>query len=451
MKKTVSILLMLAIALSALLLPAAPASAANGCWLQRSLGDNTLASNSGGVAFSGSSSSGSLVDKYGSYPAGNAFDGRLRTAWAENYSDFGYKAFLQGSWRATQGSCTVSGVALWAGYQKNDDIYRKNCRPKDVTISLYDSSFQTLREFSLTLDDYQGCQYIFFDSPLSFSDTLNVRLTLLSVYGGSKYSDTCVSEMDLVLASTSAGQDQYLGDMRVVNCNEWVSLRSAPSTSASRLAKIPLGQIVRDCYRASSGFVYGSYNGLSGYVAAQYLTSAGSTGSNPPQKETDTGYPKGEIYENSLYALFNGITDAEYRAFMLEHDKNSRRRKNEYSSVSGIPVGDAGTYSVTGDDAAAFLANLLKHDWYEENSSGIEPLLKRASQIKLTQSELYAWENSNYEIRNVDEYYRFSIYVPYWGGGYDLFDVLFNVGYEVDGGEWAEGKVLGNTHVDTVE
>ena len=40
---------------------------------------------------------------------------------------------------------------------------------------------------------------------------------------------------------------EYIGNMEVVNCNEWVSLRESPSTSAKRLVKVSLGAIVSNC------------------------------------------------------------------------------------------------------------------------------------------------------------------------------------------------------------
>jgi len=73
-------------------------------------------------------------------------------------------------------------------------------------------------------------------------------------------------------APMTGGSDSYVGEMRVVNCNEWVSLRSQPSTSSSRIAKVPLGAVLMECTRYSSQFVYGNYNGQWGYVLSEYLS-----------------------------------------------------------------------------------------------------------------------------------------------------------------------------------
>jgi hypothetical protein len=42
--------------------------------------------------------------------------------------------------------------------------------------------------------------------------------------------------------------EEYVGNMEVVNCREWVSMREAPSTKARRVVKVSLGSIVSNCY-----------------------------------------------------------------------------------------------------------------------------------------------------------------------------------------------------------
>lgn len=63
------------------------------------------------------------------------------------------------------------------------------------------------------------------------------------------------------------------GVMVVANCEEWVSLRSAASTSAERLAKVPLGAQVETLGR-SGQFTKCRYNGKTGYILTKYLSSA---------------------------------------------------------------------------------------------------------------------------------------------------------------------------------
>lgn len=70
----------------------------------------------------------------------------------------------------------------------------------------------------------------------------------------------------LLCASTGALAET----MRVINCDYWVSLRSAPSTTASRVTTVPLGATVNAQYR-DGAFIYCTYQGLSGYILAVNL------------------------------------------------------------------------------------------------------------------------------------------------------------------------------------
>ncbi len=58
----------------------------------------------------------------------------------------------------------------------------------------------------------------------------------------------------------------------VVDCEEWISLRSSASTSASKLKEIPLGASCEYLGTASNGFYKVRYNGTVGYALSQYLS-----------------------------------------------------------------------------------------------------------------------------------------------------------------------------------
>ena len=61
------------------------------------------------------------------------------------------------------------------------------------------------------------------------------------------------------------------GMLKIVNCQDWVSLRSAPDSGSERLAQVPLGALVTGEYDYDSDFSYCSYGGVSGYILNQYL------------------------------------------------------------------------------------------------------------------------------------------------------------------------------------
>ena len=76
-----------------------------------------------------------------------------------------------------------------------------------------------------------------------------------------------------VVESHASDYPAISGPMTVVNCSEWVSLREKPSTSAARLAKVPLGTQVTDCVQVSDSFIYCRYNKLYGYIHVDYLSN----------------------------------------------------------------------------------------------------------------------------------------------------------------------------------
>ena len=66
--------------------------------------------------------------------------------------------------------------------------------------------------------------------------------------------------------------DNLIGAMEIVNCQSWTSLRSYPDTSAPRLAKVPLGAVVINCYYQDDRYTYCEYNGIGGYILNSNLS-----------------------------------------------------------------------------------------------------------------------------------------------------------------------------------
>lgn len=68
-----------------------------------------------------------------------------------------------------------------------------------------------------------------------------------------------------------SGSTLSVSTAQVVNAKEYITLRSAPSTSASEVTKIPAGAYVRYLGTASNGFYHIEYNGMTGYGLQSYL------------------------------------------------------------------------------------------------------------------------------------------------------------------------------------
>ena len=63
----------------------------------------------------------------------------------------------------------------------------------------------------------------------------------------------------------------WIGDAWIVNCGSWASLRELPDTSSYRLAKVPLGEKVTNCYYVNDRFACCIWNGMTGYILVENL------------------------------------------------------------------------------------------------------------------------------------------------------------------------------------
>lgn len=72
----------------------------------------------------------------------------------------------------------------------------------------------------------------------------------------------------------SYSSPSYTKTMYVVNCSESITLRTSPSTKASAIRQIPLGEPVSYLESAGNGFYKVVYLGSTGYALASYLSEA---------------------------------------------------------------------------------------------------------------------------------------------------------------------------------
>ena len=83
----------------------------------------------------------------------------------------------------------VHGIRIVNGHPRRNDVYYRNCRVRDATIELSDGFVM-----HVTLDDlYNDWQTIDFGD---YHQTSYIRLTIDSVYEGSEWNDTLITEME---------------------------------------------------------------------------------------------------------------------------------------------------------------------------------------------------------------------------------------------------------------
>ena len=143
----------------------------------------------------------SSLNSYGSiqYSPKNLMDGKLNTAWCEGVNGVGIGQWTKLTWSKKE---SISAIAIYPGYQKSEELRQKNGAPTKMKFDFSDGTSLTV-----DLDDYrnytayQRQQYFYIENKgtlilLNKKITASsVKVTILGAEAGSKYEDTCISEL----------------------------------------------------------------------------------------------------------------------------------------------------------------------------------------------------------------------------------------------------------------
>ena len=122
------------------------------------------------------------ISKKGNYyGADNLIDYDLETSWQEGEADGGVGQSINFTFNEP---AIISAMCIYNGKQTNNEAFYENNRIASFTI--FEDSL------SVQLPDLMEAQYIIFENPLLEDQ---VTLTLQSIFGGSKWNDTCITEI----------------------------------------------------------------------------------------------------------------------------------------------------------------------------------------------------------------------------------------------------------------
>ena len=122
------------------------------------------------------------------YAPEKATDGKLSTCWCKQTRDIGAGQWLQLDFARPS---TIKALRVYPGCGESAAIYSSNNRLRAVEVSAGAS-----KTTSVTLEDDQR----FHDLGIASSEPVSsLRLTVTDVYGGSKYNDTCIAEVQVDL------------------------------------------------------------------------------------------------------------------------------------------------------------------------------------------------------------------------------------------------------------
>lgn len=142
-----------------------------------------------------------LGSKDGKYKAENLLDGDPSTAWVEGKKDWGMSEYVDFDTNPfldnNAGSYKVKKIGIINGYAKNKDVFKMNNRVKQIKLD--SESYISNEKLNRTyiLKDTMDMQYIEFDKPVLMS---RFKITIIDIYKGTKWNDTCLSEVRIVPA-----------------------------------------------------------------------------------------------------------------------------------------------------------------------------------------------------------------------------------------------------------
>ena len=124
--------------------------------------------------------------KSANYHPSNVDDEDPTTAWVEGASGHGLGEWIQVEFSGEATEMPISKIGLISGYAKGDRFKQNNRVKKALLV------FSNGKRITLDLKDTPQMQYFTFEPVL----TEKVRLIIESVYPGTKWDDTCISEIE---------------------------------------------------------------------------------------------------------------------------------------------------------------------------------------------------------------------------------------------------------------
>lgn len=133
--------------------------------------------------------------------AGDNPNSRLNTAWCEGVQGDG-----EGQWVEVETCCPAGGngivLRVAPGYQKTDLIWRTNNRVAEAAVEVRSGASSWKGDVRFT--DSMVEQYVKLPEVTCSGARVTAKLTVTKVFPGSKYQDTCISDVG-IFASTASG------------------------------------------------------------------------------------------------------------------------------------------------------------------------------------------------------------------------------------------------------
>lgn len=124
----------------------------------------------------------------------------------------------------------------------------------------------------------------------------------------------------VLLAFSAAAVAEVPAEMRIVNCQEWVSLRAEPDSASQRFAEVPLGATVRGFYQSNGDFSQCEYEGAVGYILSQYLQPENDGESSYRMDGSEPSFEL-QLADGPVY-VWKGYGDVSETLYLARFDEN---------------------------------------------------------------------------------------------------------------------------------
>jgi hypothetical protein len=168
------------------------------------------------------------------YHPSYVLDGNPATAWVEGVPGFGEGEALTIPVSALRRARAVR-LRIWNGYQKSMHLWTKNGMPQKVRVTVLDAAGEEVASSEPELARALGPQEVVVEIP-SGRGVGAVKLTILSVYEGQRYDDTCISDI-LVDVDSDVRYNAAVENAKRAALQAWIDGRK--ETAAYFAAKPP--------------------------------------------------------------------------------------------------------------------------------------------------------------------------------------------------------------------
>ncbi len=148
-------------------------------------------------------------NKNDKYAVRNLTDGDPSTAWVEGKNGSGINEYIQfycppppedTDMVNIYSAYKIDSLGIISGYAKNEEIFYNNNRVKKIRIEYKNDIFREENPYNMKtpeiyeyiLEDTMDMQYLEFPEPIYMS---SMKISILEIYKGSKWDDTCISEL----------------------------------------------------------------------------------------------------------------------------------------------------------------------------------------------------------------------------------------------------------------